>query len=142
MGYVHQFNVTYEEEFRRGWLYSVAYLGHEGVGLGWWEFWNMPDQRDEMDSFDAENLASRRPIQEYRYQTRIYRTNEGDSSYHAAQFQLKARLSRLRLLTWYTLARARSNMTGTIDDYYVRSHPGTPDQRDWGLPASAGFTIS
>ena len=137
LGYVHQWNITFEKEFRPGWLAAGGYLGHRGENLGFYDVWNVPEFRDGTDSWDIENMASRRPLQEYRYQTRAFENpGRGDSAYHAAQVRLQARKSIFQMNSWYTLARTRSHGDGLYWTWRV-GHPGALDDRDWGLPSHA-----
>jgi hypothetical protein len=130
-GSIQQWNVTFEDQIRPQWMYSVSYQGHEGKGLGLRMFWNLPDQRDANDSWDVENMASRRPDQRYRYQQRIWWSPDvGGSRYHSLNLKLQARGSQFRLLTWYVLSHSNAQTNGGWD-YYDRAHP-TNLSLDWG----------
>ena len=128
MGYSHQFNVTFERTFGKDWLGSAAYIGNRGVNLFGAAFWNVPVSRDENDSLNAENLASRRPIQEYRLQTRAYNPGNGKSQYDAAQFTLRARKGTFNMSSHYTYSRTFANLDGVFA--LERSHPDDLDV-DW-----------
>jgi hypothetical protein len=134
MGYVHQYNATYEQEFRPGWTYSVAYIGSRGVDLWGLDWWNLPARRDASDNWDEENMASRRPDQTYRFVDKQFVANNGKSTYNAAQFTLKASTSSFHLLSHYTYSRAYSNIDGTHTEGdaqgYGRSNP-LDLQADW-----------
>jgi hypothetical protein len=123
MGYSHQFNVTFEQQFATAWMGSVAYIGNRGVDLFGFAWWNSPVSRDANDSLNQENLASRRPFQEYRLQTRGYNPNNGKSAYDAAQFTLRARKGALHVNSHYTFSRTYANMDGLFGDGLTRSHP-------------------
>ena len=126
IGYTHQWNLTLEQEFARGWTWTLAWLGNRGVDLASMEYWNSPVRRDASDNWNAENVASRRPIQQYRLQTRSYLTAAtGSSSYNAAQAQLKARLSQLTLNVAYTLSSTFADVDGIWGSDYIRSNPDT-----------------
>ncbi|NWG14340.1 MAG: TonB-dependent receptor [Acidobacteria bacterium] len=134
-GHIHQWNISFEHEFRPGWMYSAGYQGHKAAGLPLYDFWNVPAQRDANDSWDNENMASRRPIQEYRLLTYNYLSDLGRSVYHAVQSQVQARVSHFRMNAWYTGAYARSNNPGTLWEYWRRDSPYPLDDKDWGPPA-------
>ena len=112
VGSLHQWNLTFENEFRPGWMYSVGYQAHGAWKSQWMaDYWNLPILRgDGTDSWDVENLASRRPIQEYRYQTRTFNVPKGDSEYHGLNLKLQARTYHFRMHSWYALARQRDHI--------------------------------
>ena len=134
LGYVQQYNATYEQEFRPGWTYSVGYVGSRGTNLWGLDWWNLPVRRDSTDNWDDDNLASRRPDQTYRLVDKQFVTNNGRSLYNAAQFTLKANTSAFHLLSHYTYSRAYSNIDGTHSEGdaqgYGRSNPTDLDA-DW-----------
>jgi hypothetical protein len=134
MGFVRQWNLTYEHEFRPGWTASAAYIGNRGVGLLGTDFWNLPAARDASDNWNQENVASRRPLQEYRYQTRSFLASNAASSYHAAQFTVRARTTHFSLLSHYTYSRARAHIDGIWGNKLVRSNPYDLDA-DWAPPS-------
>jgi hypothetical protein len=111
-GYVHQYNATYEQEFRPGWTYSAAYIGSRGVRLWGLDWWNLPQPRDENDSWDFENMASRRPDQTYRLVDKRFVLDNGSTKYNAAQFTFKASMRDFHLLSHYTYSRAYGNIDG------------------------------
>ena len=117
-------------------MYSLGYQGHDGVGLGGTEFWNLPVTTGANDSWSAENMAARRPFQEYRYQDRDFWTpGIGDSEYHGLVVRAQARTTHFRLQSWYTLARTRATDNGWFLE--TRIHPGSFDERDWATPNHA-----
>lgn len=133
-GYVHQFNITYEQEFRPGWSYSAAYIGSRGVRLWGLDWWNLPVRRDANDSWDADNMASRRPDQRYPFDDKMFVADNGKSTYNAAQVTLKANTRTVHLLSHYTFSRAYANIDGlhSAGDAagYGRSNP-TDLEADW-----------
>ena len=134
VGWVQQWNVKYEQELQPGWMLGFTYQGHDGRGLGANDFWNLPVHRDSSDSFNAENMASRRPLQDYRYQTRSYWTRRGDSRYHSGTVNLKVRTSNFLLMSWYALSHTRANIDNSTQSGTI-GHPGPFDERDWGPPS-------
>ena len=134
MGYVHQYNATYEQEFRPGWTYSAGYVGSKAVDLWGLDFWNLPVRRDATDSWNDDNLASRRPIQEYARVQKSFVANNGESTYHGAQFTMRANTSSFHLMSHYTFSRAYGNIDGVHTEGdaagYGRSH-GTDLSVDW-----------
>ena len=131
-GFNHQWNFTFENEFRPGWIYSAGYVGNRGVDLWGQTFWNTPLPRDANDSNDQENTASRRPLQEYRYREQSPQLGHTRSEYHAAQFQLLARTDHLNVIAHYTLSRARAHIDSQFRNR-TRSHPFDLE-RDWASP--------
>jgi len=122
LGFVQQWNLTFEQQFHPGWSYSAAYIGNRGVDLFGEGFWNVPQYTGPTDNWNLENLAARTPIQQYRYQTRTYPAANAGSSYEAVQFTLKARVQDFHLLSYYTYSRTYSNIDGIWGLYY-RSNP-------------------
>jgi hypothetical protein len=137
-GYVHQFNATYEQEFLPGWSYSAGYIGSRGVKLWGLDYWNLPVRRDATDTWDSDNLASRRPDQTYRNVDKMFVTDNGKTTYDAAQFTLKANTRAFHVLTHYTYSRAYGNIDGLhkAGDAvgYGRSNP-TDLNADWSRSA-------
>ncbi len=131
-GFNHQWNFTFENEFRPGWIYSAGYVGNRGVDLWGRTYWNTPLPRDANDSNDQENTASRRPLQEYRYREKSPQLAHTRSEYHAAQFQLLARTDHLNVIAHYTLSRARAHIDSQFRNR-TRSHPFDLE-RDWARP--------
>lgn len=133
-GFFHQFNVTFEHEFRPGWTYSAAYIGSRGVDLWGLDYWNLPVHRDENDSWDSENMASRRPDQEFRLTDKNFTADNGKSTYDAAQLTLRANASSFHLLSHYTYSRAYANIDGIRSRGdavgFGRSNP-TDLEADW-----------
>jgi hypothetical protein len=129
LGYVQQWNVTFEHEFRPGWSYSAAYLGNRGVNLMGIGYWNVPQATGAGDNWNLENVAARRPIQDYRYQTRSYFASNANSRYNAMRFTFRARARDLHLLAHYTYSSTRSDIDG-IWGTYNRSNP-TDLSVDW-----------
>jgi hypothetical protein len=132
LGYVHQWNVTLEHEFRPGWSYSAGYVANRGVGLWGYRFWNMPVSKDATDSWSVDNLASRRPNQDYRYNQYAYQSASQRSAYNAAQFTVKARTDHFNLISSYALSRSRA----TLDHIWTTSlyYPSVPfddNSADW-----------
>jgi hypothetical protein len=125
VGFTHQWNATLEHEFRRGWLWSLTYLGHRGVDLVSPEFWNYPVRTGAGDNWNAQNVAARRPIQEYRLQERLFWGDQGVSSYQAGRASLRARLSNLTLNATYTYSAAFANIDSTFDNGAFRTRPDT-----------------
>jgi len=117
LGYVQQWNVTFEHEFRTGWSYSAAYVGNRGVDLMGIDFWNMPIATGAGDNGNIENVAARRPIQQYRYQTFAYSAANANSRYQAARFTMKARVQDFHLLTHYTYSSTMSDIDGIWGTY-------------------------
>lgn len=128
MGYSHQFNVTFERTFGRDWVGSAAYIGSRGVNLFGLAYWNVPVSRDANDSWNAENLASRRPIQDYRLQTRAYNPSNATSEYDGAQFTVRARKGAFNMSSHYTYSRTYADLDGV--HALERSHPDDLDV-DW-----------
>jgi hypothetical protein len=130
MGYIQQWNITFEHAFRKGWSYSAAYVGNHGTDLEMPGWFNLPVRVDSTDSWNQENMASRTPLQEYKYDTMSYMGSGGKSEFHGAQFELKARTSRFNFISHYTLGRAYAYTSGIFRD----SNPGhpVPDSSDWG----------
>ncbi len=134
VGYIQQWNLTYEDEFRPGWMASVSYQGHHGHGLGLRMFWNLPEITGATDTWDAANMADRRPDQRYRYFDMNYWTPEvGDSNWSALNLKVTARRSNFRMMSWYTLARTRSHLDGTWW-YHRRGNPNDISF-DYGPPS-------
>jgi hypothetical protein len=98
-------------------------------------FHNVAAKRDASDSFDAENLASRRPNQAYRFREDYYRARDGGSHYHAGVFKLEARTGHFRMSSWYALSYMKASHDATINDNRSPSHPGALLDSDWGRPS-------
>lgn len=134
MGFVHQVNATYEQEFRPGWSYSAGYVGSRGVDLWGLDFWNLPVATGRGDNWNEDNLAARRPDQNYARVQKSFVSNNAESNYHAAQFTLKATTRSFHMLSHYTYSRAYGNIDGVHTEGdavgYGRSH-GTDLSVDW-----------
>jgi hypothetical protein len=136
LGYVHQFNATFEREIKPGWTASAAYSGSRGVDLWGLDYWNVPVPRDSKDSWDRDNLDSRRPIRDYSVVDKSFPANNGKTSYNSFVLTMRASTSRLHLLSHYTYSRAYGNIDGVHSSKdavgYGRSNPFNLDS-DWAL---------
>ncbi|HKN82277.1 MAG TPA: TonB-dependent receptor, partial [Pyrinomonadaceae bacterium] len=105
----HQYNLTLQDEFRRGWLGEVAYVG--SIGRNLLVLQNIGTGNDEGGPGSRQvilvSTSSTNPIIATRY--------FGKSNYNALQSKLEKRFSRgLSLLTSYTWAHAIDTSPGGI----------------------------
>ena len=105
----HQYNFTIQDEFRRGWLAEIAYVGSLGRNL--LVLQNIGTGNDEGGPGSREvvlvNTSTTTPITATRY--------IGSSSYNALQTKLEKRFAKgLSLLTSYTWAHAIDDSPGGI----------------------------
>jgi hypothetical protein len=105
----HQYNLTIQDEFSRGWLGEIAYVG--SIGRNLLVLQNIGTGNDEGGPGSREivlvNISTNNPITATRY--------FGKSSYNALQSKLEKRFSKgLSLLTSYTWAHAIDDSPGGI----------------------------
>ena len=84
------------------------------------------------DFSNSKVLASRRPIQDCRYQDRRPLVPRGDALYHGLQVRIRARTPHFRLMGWYTLSYDRDNVDAFREAGLGPSHPGPLIDADWG----------